>query len=122
MSSMDRSKITINDMLNDLQCMEDMVTFKSYIFEDQNITFSSFDVDYIFGDITINDNYAMVEVCQELNYQYSFCNEPSYELVEFNVMLIKLNGEWIIADAASEDNAFMSYFTSGYDLDEEIAG
>lgn len=120
MSEMDRA-ISVDTMLGDLQCMEDMVIYKSHIFEDQNITFSDFDAQYHFGDIVIDGNYAVVEVYEELNYQYSDCDEPSYELGEFNVALVKIDGEWIIADVISDDMAFLAYCNTGYNLEEEIS-
>lgn len=119
MSEMDRA-ISVDTMLGDLQCMEDMVAYKSYIFEDQNITFSDFDAQYHFGDIVIDGDYAVAEVYEELNYQYVDCDEPSYELGEFNVALVRIDGEWIIADVISDDMAFLAYCNTGYDLEAEI--
>ena len=121
MSSMDRSSVSVDDMLTDLQCMEDMTAYKSHVYEDQGFAYSNFDAQYHFGDVFIDGNYATVEVYEELNYQYSDCEEPSYELGEFNVVLVKLDGEWVIADVASDDVAFMGYYATGYNLEEEIS-
>lgn len=121
MCSMNRSHLSMSDLLADLQCMEDLTAYRSHVFRDQNISFSDFDAQYHFADIAIENNFAMAEVYEELNYHYSDCIDPSYELRQFNVMLLRIGDEWVIADVASDDVAFMGYFSNGYDLSAEIA-
>ncbi len=116
----ERDGASVDAMIGDLQRMEDMTTYYAHIYEDQNVSFSNFDASYFFGDVVVDGDLAMVEVFEELNYQYSDCDEPSYELGEFSVMLVKLDGEWVVADIISDDSAFLSNCTSRYDADSEI--
>ena len=116
----ERNGVSVDAMLGDLRCMEDMTTYYAHIYEDQNVSFSDFDANYFFDDVVVDGDFAMVEVFEELNYQYSDCDEPSYELGEFNVMLVKLDGEWVVADVVSDDSAFLSSCTTSYDADSEI--
>lgn len=121
MDSMGRREITIDDMMNDLQCMEDMTEYKSHVYETQGFAYSYFDAQYHFGDVTIDGDYATVVVYEELNYQYDDCDEPSSELGEYNLVLMKVDGDWVVADVASDDVAFMGYYQTGYDLSAELA-
>ena len=116
----ERNGVSVDAMLGDLRCMEDMTAYYAHIYEDQHVSFSNFDASYFFGDVVVDGDLAMVEVFEELNYQYSDCDEPSYELGEFNVMLVKLDGEWVVADVVSDDSAFLSSCTTSYDADSEI--
>lgn len=121
MASMKRETVSISDMMRDLQCMEDMTAYKSYVYEHQGFAYSDFDAQYYFDTVVVDGNFATVVVYEELNYQYDDCVEPSYELGEYNLVLAKVDGEWIIADVASDDVAFMGYFKTGYNLSEELA-
>ena len=121
MTSMERETISVVDMMRDLQCMEDMTAYKSYVFEHQGFAYSDFDAQYYFDAVVVDGNFATVVVYEELNYQYDDCEEPSYELGEYNLILVKVDGEWIIADVASSDVAFMGYYKTGYNLSEELA-
>ena len=121
MASMDRAVVTLDDMLGDLQCMDDMVAYKNHVIADQGYTYTDFQADYYFGDITLNGDFAMVVAYEELNYHLSYAADPSYELGEFNVMLVKIGDDWVIADVASDDIAFLAYCKEGYDLDRELA-
>lgn len=121
MASMNRKEISVSDMVADLQCMEDMTAYKSHVYMDQGFSYSDFDATYHFSDLVIDGNFATVVVYEELNYQYDDCDQPSYELGEYNLVLIQVDGEWVVADVASDDIAFMGYFENGYDLDAAIS-
>lgn len=121
MASMERQEVSINDMMQDLQCMEDMTAYKSHVYEAEGFSYSYFDAQYHFGDVVVDGDYATAVVYEELNYQYDDCDEPSFELGEYNLVLVKLDGDWVVADVASDDVAFMGYYQTGYDLSAEIA-
>lgn len=121
MASMERQEVSLNDMMRDLQCMEDMTAYKSHVYETQGFAYSYFDAQYHFGDVVIDGDYATAVVYEELNYQYDDCDEPSFELGEYNLVLVKLDGDWVVADVASDDVAFMGYYQTGYNLSAEIA-
>ena len=110
MASMERQEVSLNDMMRDLQCMEDMTAYKSHVYETQGFAYSYFDAQYHFGDVVIDGDYATAVVYEELNYQYDDCDEPSFELGEYNLVLVKLDGDWVVADVASDDVAFMGYY------------
>lgn len=101
--------------------MEDMTAYKSHVYETQGFAYSYFDAQYHFGDVVIDGDYATAVVYEELNYQYDDCDEPSFELGEYNLVLVKLDGDWVVADVASDDVAFMGYYQTGYNLSAEIA-
>ena len=49
----------------------------------------------------VNDgDYATAVVYEELNYQYDDCDEPSFELGEYNLVMLILDGDWVDADLA----------------------
>lgn len=121
MASMERQEVSLNDMMRDLQCMEDMTAYKSHVYETQGFAYSYFDAQYHFDDVVVGGNYATAVVYEELNYQYDDCDEPSFELGEYNLVLVKLDGDWVVADVVSDDVAFMGYYQTGYDLPSEIA-
>lgn len=121
MASMERQEVSLNDMMRDLQCMEDMTAYKSHVYETQGFAYSYFDAQYHFGDVVIDGDYATAVVYEELNYQYDDCDEPSFELGEYNLVLVKLDGDWVVADVVSDDVAFMGYYQTGYNLSAEIA-
>ena len=121
MANLERNRISITSMQSDLQCMEDMTAYKSYIYEDQGFDYDYFDVQYYFPSVVVVGNYAAVDVYEELNYQYTDCADSSYELGEYNLILCKIDGEWAVADVVSDDIAFLGYYSSGYNLEAEIA-
>lgn len=121
MASMESKEISVNSMMKDLQCMEDVAAYKSHVYKTQGFAYSFFDAQYHFGDVVVDGNHATAVVYEELNYQYNDCDEPSSEIGEYNLVLVKMDGKWVVADAVSDDVAFMGYYQTGYDLPSEIA-
>lgn len=121
MASMEREDISLSTMQNDLQSMDDMTAYKSYVYEDQGFEYDYFDAQYLFSDVTVSGDYATVVMYEELNYQYDDCDDPSYELGEYNLILSKIDGEWVVVDVVTDDVAFLGYASEGYDLDAEIS-
>lgn len=123
LESMDRSSIFMKDMVMDLSTMENRTAYFGHVYEEQDITYSYFNADYVFNAVKVEGDYALAEVNEILDYQYSFCDEPTYEMIQYNVLLMKLNGEWVIADVISDDQFFQAnYDNADYDLETAIDG
>lgn len=123
LDSIDRNNLSLNDMMMDLSTMENRTAYFGHVYEDQNITYSYFNADYVFNTIKVDGDYALAEVSEVLDYQYSFCDDPTYECIQYNVLLVKLDGEWVIADVVSDDQFFqVNYDNSDYDLEDAISG
>lgn len=84
--------------------------------ETQKITYSYFNIEYDFYETVVEGNYAVTNVSEYLDYQYSFCAEPTFEMTNYNVSLIKVNNRWVIAEVISDDPFFLSYYNEGFDL------
>ena len=114
---------TMDEMLQDLNTQSARVAFLGHLYESQDITYSSFDVQYLFQNIEATSNLAAVDVLEALNYQYSDCDEPTYEEIRYNITLTKLNGEWVIADVISDDHFFLEHYADAdFSLEEAIDG
>ena len=57
---------------------------------------------------------------ETLDYQYSDCNEPSFELTQYRFMLMSVDGKWYIASIESDNDFYQSYMDGGFDLQSRI--
>lgn len=119
---MERTNMSLQTMSNDLSLQEDITAFYGALYEMEDVTYSNFESDYLFNDISVNGDYAAVDVTLVLNYQYSDCDQPTYEEIRYNLTLMKLNGSWYIADVASDDPMFQQYYQGGFDLESAVQG
>lgn len=121
--SLGKEAPTMDEMLQDLNTQSARVAFLGHLYESQNITYSHFDAKYLFQNIETTSGYAAVDVLEVLNYQYSDCDEPTYEEIRYNITLAKLNREWVIADVISDDLFFLQHYADAdFSLEEAIDG
>jgi len=74
-------------------------------------------------DCKSDGSFAIANVYESLDFQYSNCDEPSFVLTHYYISLFKVNGEWLIASVESDDDLFyQNYRETGFDLQREIAG
>ena len=122
MESLGRSNITASDMTADLQTMENFVLYRAHIFEDMDITFTSFDSNYYFDDVAVNGNYAVAKVYESLVYQYTDSPDESSELNYYYVVLKKADNAWYVADVISDDVPYLAFLNDGLTATEAITG
>ena len=122
MESLGRSSVTAVNMAEDLQTMENYILYRSHIFEDMDITFTSFDVDYYFDDVAVDGDYAVAKVYESLVYQYTDSPDKSSELNYYYIVLKKRNEAWYDADVVSDDVPYLTFLDGGLTATEAIAG
>lgn len=122
LQQMDRSQSALESMVNDLNLQSDLTSFYGALYEMESIDYTFFDTDYIFNDVIVDGDLAAVDVTAVLNYQYSDCDQPTYEEIRYNLTLMNLNGSWYIADIVSDDPLFQQYYADEFDLEEAIQG
>lgn len=122
MESLGRSSITAEDMAADLQAMENFVLYRSHIFEDMDIAFTSFGADYYFDDVAVKGDCAIAKVYESLVYQYTDSPDESSELNYYYVVLKKANDTWYVADVVSDDIPYLAFLDDGLTATEAIAG
>lgn len=122
MECLGRSSITAVDMAADLQAMENFVLYRSHIFEDMDISFTSFAADYYFDDVAVDGNYAIAKVYESLVYQYTDSPDESSELNYYYLVLKKVNDTWYVADVVSDDLPYLAFLDDNLTATEAIAG
>jgi hypothetical protein len=68
----------------------------------------------------VNKDTAIVHIYESLDYQYSDCEETTFELYRYDVGLIKANGTWYIAEVSSDDMFFQEFAGGGFDVVAEL--
>lgn len=122
LESLGRSSVTAANMVEDLQTMENYILYRSHIFEDMDIAFTSFDVDYYFDDVAVDGDYAVAKVYESLVYQYTDSPDESSELNYYYVVLKNVNDSWYVADVVSDDVPYLTFLDDGLTAAEAIAG
>ena len=122
MNALDIKESGVKAVLNNLDLQEDRVAYFGHLHETQKITYSYFNTDYRFHATVVEGNYAVADVSEYLDYQYSFCGEPTFEITNYNISLIRVNDTWMIAEVVSDDSYFQSYYNEGFDLQTELRG
>ncbi len=122
MNALDIKESGVKAVLDNLDLQEDRVVYFGHLHETQKITYSHFNTDYRFHETSIEGNYAVADVSEYLDYQYSFCREPTFEITNYNISLIRVNDSWMIAEVVSDDSFFQSHYNEGFDLQTELRG
>lgn len=122
MKQINSTKTDSESLQANLQLQDDYITYFAHLYETQKITYSYFNQNYVFNNITISGDYAVIDITQYLDYQYSFCNEPTSEITNYNIALIYENNKWMIATVTSDDLFFLSTYDTDFDLQTEIKG
>lgn len=95
--------------------------------DDPGDTLLDFTVAYIFNNISTDGDKAVVEVKEEIDFQYSDLDVPTYIGNRYTVKLLKLDGAWLVADALSDDWFDQYYRVSdegrakGFNLQTELS-
>ena len=111
---------TLTDFIENLELQEDRVKYLRHINESQNITYDYFNTKYTFIDTLIDGDYAITHVSEELDYQYSFSDMPTYEQFIYNIALVNIDGKWTIAEITSNDPFYIENCNTGFDLKAEL--
>lgn len=106
--------ISVQNMEMDMLLLSEFTTYRNGIHKENDVAYDDFDASYSFGSIDINGNMAVAKVYEELNYRYAGREKWSYELNQYDIILIKIESEWIVADALTDDIFFTNYLASKY--------
>lgn len=100
---------------------EDGLAYFGHIYEKRGITYSWFDEEFVFENISIALDSATVCVYQKLNYQYSDCDTPTSEIITYNIALAKIDDTWCIAAVDSDSDFYLGYDANSFNLAREVA-
>ena len=118
-SALDTGRITAFE--DNLTLQEARISYYGKLHELANVTFKYFTPSYTIVDSNISKNIATVNVYEQLDFEYSDCDEPSWVITHYFVTLIKVNNEWLVAAVESDDLFYQEYCETGFDLQKEIA-
>jgi len=114
------SKQDIDTLTRNIKLQENRIAYFAHLYQTQNISFTYFSPSYSVAEIIVNNNTAIVQVFESLDYQYSNYDSPSFELVEYNIGLILFEGKWLIAEICSDDIFYQIFHETGFNLEKEI--
>jgi hypothetical protein len=96
----------------------DKQTFTKALYKREGIDKKSMDIELTFGDITINDSMAIVELYEWFSFMYKNGNGlPSGMGNRYKITLIKINGDWKVETIISNDEFDEQYYVKGFNLE-----
>lgn len=113
---------TLETMLDNLSLHRKNVDYHAHINELEGITYSDFTPTYDIVDCTVNGNLASVNLYEQLDFQYSDCDEPSMILTHYLVSLVKHHDDWLVLSVESDDPFYEAYCETGFDLEAKLCG
>lgn len=109
-------------MKENIQFLKDKSAYFSEIRQYNGIARKDFDVEYVVTDAKIQGNIAILEVLENLSFQYIGTPEPSFCQEEHTVFLVKVDDEWYVANVETKYDWFSNeYKNSNYDIATIIA-
>lgn len=119
MRAIDFEPVKTEDFLDNLHLQNTRIKYLRGLHELYNITYKQFSANYTFEKVVVDEDYAVVSVCESLDYQYSDSNNQSGEQTMFNISLVKQDGKWIILEVICDDMLFLTNYKDSSDLEEE---
>lgn len=112
----------VSKMQTNMQFMIDKAEYFSEIRQYNGLQRTNFDVDYVVQSVDIQENSAVIEVLENISFQYVGVEEPSFSQQEHTVSLIKVDGEWIVANVETKYDWFANeYKDTEYEISSIIA-
>lgn len=113
---------TLQDFEENLELHWDSVAYYGHLNEIEKTTYKYFTPSYDVVDSNIDGDFAIVNVYETIDFQYSDCDEPSMMVTHYYISLVKYDGEWLVMAVESDDLFYQTYRDSDFDLQEAIEG
>lgn len=111
----------VAEMKANMQFMKDKAMYFSEIRQYNGLQRTDFSVDYEVKSANVQGNVAVVNVVENINFQYVGVEDPSFCQEEHTVSLIKVGNEWIIANVETEYDWFdAKYKRSSFEVGDII--
>lgn len=112
----------VSKMQANMQFMIDKAEYFSAIRQYNGLQRTNFNVDYVVQSADVQENFAVIEVLENISFQYVGVEDPSFSQKEHIVSLIKVDGEWIVANVETKYDWFANeYKDTEYKISSIIA-
>lgn len=115
--------LSINDIYNRLQYIEDVVVYDKFYYQEQGITRENFRVGYRFEPPEINDNTATIKALETKSFYYThdpLNNDMTASCNTIEVQLVKEDKNWYVVDISDNYSFCEDAKAQGIDLDVAI--
>ena len=115
--------LSINDIYNRLQYIEDVVVYDKFYYQEQGITRENFRVGYRFEPPEINDNTATIKALETKSFYYThdpLNNDMTASCSTIEVQLVKEDKNWYVVDISDNYSFCEDAKAQGIDLDVAI--
>lgn len=100
----------------------DKATYFSTIRQYNGLQRTDFNTDYVVQRVDVQGNFAVIEVLENISFQYVGAEDSSFSQKEHTVSLIKVDGEWIVANVETKYDWFANeYKDTEYKISSIIA-
>lgn len=90
--------------------------------KDNGLQRTDFNTDYVVQRVDVQGNFAVIEVLENISFQYVGAEDSSFSQKEHTVSLIKVDGEWIVANVETKYDWFANeYKDTEYKISSIIA-
>lgn len=114
--------VNADKLKKNMQFMKDKAEYFSEIRQYSGIERTNFSAEYVITDCEIQGNLAVVQVLENVSFQYAGTPEPSFGQTEYIVSAVKADGEWFVANVETKYDWFDSeYKNTDYDISAIIA-
>lgn len=108
--------------LENLSLFRDCVAYYAFLNQLEETAYKSFSPSYQLKGFVRENNLAILDLYESLNFQYSDSDEPSFVMTRYQISLVKHGGKWLILAVESDDLFYQTYREADFDLQSEIAG
>lgn len=114
--------VAVSKMQANIQFMIDKATYFSTIRQYNGLQRTDFNTDYVVQRVDVQGNFAVIEVLENISFQYVGAEDSSFSQKEHTVSLIKVEGEWIVANVETKYDWFANeYKDTEYKISSIIA-
>ncbi len=107
---------------SDLRFMADKAEYFSSTRQAKGMERTNFELDYVVQTVDIAGDVAVVDILENISFQYPEAPDPSFAQEEHKVALVKLDGAWYVANVTTAYDWFAEqYRDTPYDLDALLA-
>lgn len=102
--------VAVSKMQANIQFMIDKATYFSTIRQYNGLQRTDFNTDYVVQRVDVQGNFAVIEVLENISFQYVGAEDSSFSQKEHTVSLIKVDGEWIVANVETKYDWFANEY------------
>ena len=112
----------LDAFLENLSLNINSVAYYNRVDKIYSTTYKYLKTNYIIENIIENKKFAFVDLYENLEFEYSELEEPSFLQTHYNVSLIRYEERWLVISVESDDELFEEYEGKYFDLEREISG